>query len=728
MKRPSRKCRPPIVRFSWPPPSCSEVLPRADCPNQLGARTFSSARLETDKAPAISLLPIHADENVRAPFHLGDTSSRGARLGLFGLLLLTATMHGATFTDWEHRQQINIPASGLIKIPLPPDTLDSAQPNLADLRVADSAGNEVPYFIERAEPSPELFHRPKIFETSLNSRTTILAIEIGVKQPLIGLTLATPEFSFIKSVRLEGSNNKTKWEKILDGQPIFRQPNGANQLYLAFAPASWNYLRATIDDARSQPIPFTGAMLRVEGEKSPTESFPVAIRERDEFPGQTRLTLNFGAAHLPLTDLIVETTEPLFTRQVTLATQEVEENVIHEKALARGTIFRVALENEATVSQLRLSINSASPRRELLLLIQNDDNPPISITAIRAERRPIYLLFRAAQPGDFVLFSGNEKVPAPRYDLAALGRNLKSVPVNSLRFSSIAANPNYVPAETLPEIATLGAPLDISSWRFRKPVILSRAGVQQLELDLDILAHAQPHIADLRLMKDKRQVPFILERTSLSRALALNVSPANDSKKPRLSRWTLHLSPTNLPITKITCQTKTALFKRRVVLHELRKNEMGETITNILGEAEWIKTPGASSREFALPISKPPLSDTLFLEIDNEDNAPIDLENFQAFYPVSRIWFKTAGDSSLELFYGNQNVGFPNYDLSLVASQLLAADKNLAKTDGEEFVKTPSESGAVLKNKPGIIFWIVLGLVVVGLLAVISRLLPKTAS
>ncbi|MEP6662139.1 MAG: DUF3999 family protein [Verrucomicrobiota bacterium] len=644
---------------------------------------------------------------------------------LIGLLVLTTQTHAADFSNWQHRQQINIPASGLVKIPLPPETLGSAQPSFADLRVIDFAGNEVPYFIERAETAPEQFRAPKNFETSLNSRSTVLTIETGVIQPLTALALTTPESSFIKPLRLEGSNDKSKWEKILDSQPIFRRPNGASRLQLPFPPASWKYLRVTIDDTRSEPIPFTGAMLRVGSETSPTESFPVQIRERDEFPGQTRLTLDFGAANLPLTDLIVETSEPLFTRQVTLAAQEIEENTIRERPLASETIFRIALEKEATVSQLHFPISLISPRRELLLLIQNDDNPPIAIAAIRGERRLVYLLFRAPQEGDFFLYSGNKKVSAPRYDLAAFGRTLKNVPVNALKLSGIAANPNYVPAETLPEISTLGGALDVSAWKFRKPIQLSRAGVQQLELDLDVLRHAQPNFADLRLIKDERQVPFILERTSLSRALVVNASPANDPRKPSLSRWTLHLSPTNLPLTKITCQTKTALFKRRVLLYDLRKNDVGETVTNVLSEVEWIKTPDRSFREFTLPVSNPLSSDTLILQIDNEDNAPIELENFQAFYPVSRVWFKTAGDSAVELFYGNTNVGFPNYDLSLVAGQLLSAEKAIAKPGAETSSQTTHAINHLLEGKGGLIFWSVLALVVIGLLVVISRLLPK---
>src|SRR4051812_28335139 len=55
-----------------------------------------------------------------------------------------------------------------------------------------------------------------------------------------------------------------------------------------------------------------------------------------------------------------------------------------------------------------------------------------------------------------------------------------------IHFTSPAENPPTVPAQEN------GAAIDISRWRFRKAVAIPRAGVQQLELDLDVLAHAQP--------------------------------------------------------------------------------------------------------------------------------------------------------------------------------------------------------------------------------------------
>ena len=58
------------------------------------------------------------------------------------------------------------------------------------------------------------------------------------------------------------------------------------------------------------------------------------------------------------------------------------------------------------------------------------------ISAVRVERRPVYLVFLARSAGTFHLLTGNKLCAAPRYDLAALGANLKNVAVTPVKISA----------------------------------------------------------------------------------------------------------------------------------------------------------------------------------------------------------------------------------------------------------------------------------------------------
>lgn len=630
-------------------------------------------------------------------------------------------------SDWRHEQSFDVSATGLVKTSLPVETLDAARPALEDLRLYNNAGNEVPYLIERPMPSPKIVRAAKSFQVSLNANNTVITLETGLAQPLDGVTLESPAMNFIKAVRVESSDDGKHWQTVTQGQPIFRQPYGASQLKISFPAGISKWLRLTVDDQRSQPIPFTGALVHAAtGERAPGELIPVTISERDENPGQTRLALNLGAANLDIAAIQLETTEALFMRQVALAVPQISEDTIREQTIGQGAIYRVAVEGQTPSEDLSVPLENLVRSRELILLIKNGDSPPLAISAVRVERRPVYLIFLARQPGTYHLLTGNDHCTAPSYDLAGLDMNLKGVAVSSIKVPPPADNPDFRAPEVLPGLELTGATLDISEWKFRKPVEISNAGAQQLELDLDVLAHAQPGFADLRLLRGSNQVPYIIEHTSISRAIAPTVTATNDVKNPKLSRWLIKLPQSDLPLTRLTCVSPTPLFERSLSLYEELTDERGDKYRHELGGATWTQTPERKSKDFSLAFNSAPQGDTLFLETENGDNPPIELEKFTAFYPATRILFKAKPADELFLYYGNPRVAPPSYDLNLVAGQMLAAEKETASLTAEEQLKKSSWRENEVPGRGGFVLWGILAVVVVGLLVIISRLLPKS--
>jgi hypothetical protein len=193
-----------------------------------------------------------------------------------------------------------------------------------------------------------------------------------------------------------------------------------------------------------------------------------------------------------------------------------------------------------------------------------------------------------------------------------------------------------------------------------------------------------------------------------------------------LSRWIIHLPRAGLPLMRLTCATKTPLFQREMSLYEELADERGDKYRHTLGSSSWEQTPERKSKEFSLTLDGAAQSDTLFLETENGDNPPIELEKFTAFYPATRLLFKAKPDDGLFLYYGNPRGSPPRYDLSLVADQLLAADKKTASLSDEQQLKKSSWRENEVPGKGGIVFWGILAVVVVVLLIIISRLLPKS--
>jgi hypothetical protein len=643
---------------------------------------------------------------------------------LFGISATAANLPSA----WQHDQSFDVSTTGLVKMSLPVGTLDAARPALEDLRLYDPAGTEVPYLIERPVEVAAPAQPVKAFQVSLNAATTVLTLETGVSQPLDGITLGTPATDFIKAVSVESSNDGSHWQTVAQGQPIFSQPDGASRLQISLPPTSSKWLRLTVDDGRSPPIPFTGALVHPAVDKpAPGELTSATITERDESPGETRLELSLGAANLSIASVQLETAEPLFMRQVSVALPKVSEDTIQEETIGNGTVYRVAVEGQPPSQNLSVPLDSLVSSRELFLLIKNGNSPPLPISAVRVERRPVYLVFLARQAGTYHLLTGNAQCDAPQYDLAALGMNLKGVAVSPIKVSPPSNNPDFRAPEVLPGLQVTGAALDVSDWKFRKPVKISSGdGAQQIEPDLEVLAHARPGFEDLRVLDGSNQVPYIIQRTSISRALTPTVTQTTDAKDPKLSRWTIKLPESGLPISRLTCAARTPLFERTLSLYEELIDERGDKYRRVLGGATWTQTPERPSKEFTLTVDGPVQSDTLFLETDNGDNPPIELEKFTAFYPATRILFKAKPGDDLFLYYGNPQAAPPSYDLSLVAAQLLTAEKNAASISAEQQLKNSSWYNNQMASQGGVLLWGILALVVVVLLFIISRLLPNS--
>ena len=641
-------------------------------------------------------------------------------------LLGAAHACAAPLNDWPFRQGIDVTAPGLVRVALPPETFNAAQASLADVRLIDPAGTETPYLIERPRAASRTLRPQEGWQVFLEANRTRIEIDVKLRGELTAISLETPATEFLKSVALTGTAAGAS-RTLFSAQPVFRQPGGSTQLELQLPEGAWTHLTLTLDDARSKPIPISGVLLHEEESPAPMLEVSAArLGERIEGAGETRLSIDLGAARVPLAGLRFETDEPLFIRRVNVLTRQWENGEVRERSLGSGTIYRVAVEGQTPVARLEFSLDAQPPTRELTLVIDNGDSPPLPVSAITALLRPVHLVFLARQAGPFQLFSGNPRAPAPRYDVAALAAQLKSASLTHLKPAGLIANPDFLPSEPLPEIPLLAAALDVKAWSFRRPVKAASGTVQQLDLTPHVLAHAQPGLSDLRLMASGMQVPFIIERASFTRAITPEVSRADDPKRPRLSRWSIQLPQSRLPITQVTCDTKATLFQREGRVVEEIADHRGERFPRALGSASWVRKPDTKPGRLSVILASPPQSPTLLLEVDNGDNPALELDKFQVFLPVTRLLFKAPPGATLELCYGHPQAVAPSYDLGLVAPQLLAATKSEATlADGDP-------AGPLLQSASGtttsMLFFGVLALVVTVLIAVIVRLLPKQAN
>lgn len=117
---------------------------------------------------------------------------------------------------------------------------------------------------------------------------------------------------------------------------------------------------------------------------------------------------------------------------------------------------------------------------------------------------------------------------------------------------------------------------------------------------------------------------------------------------------------------------------------------------------------------------------TLRLEIEEGDNAPLNLEVVRALVPVPRLAFK-AGPGRYRLLLGNESAAAPRYDSAALRQEFLTyaalplAAGPLDKNPGHRRRLSEHFSGA----SPTLLLWGTLGLAVVALLLLTARIVGQ---
>jgi len=181
----------------------------------------------------------------------------------------------------------------------------------------NDAGNELPYVIERPSPAAGVIRSAKSFQVSLKRQCHRHHTRNRADATLDGVTLESPAASFIKSVQIEASTDARSWEVLARDYPSSAS-SASKPASSRHSAGAWRWLRLSVDDQRSQPIPFTARVSRPLRPK-PCQRIASGDHHRaPREPGRNPAHPEPRRGNLNLAAIRIETPEPLFTRPVTL--------------------------------------------------------------------------------------------------------------------------------------------------------------------------------------------------------------------------------------------------------------------------------------------------------------------------------------------------------------------------------------------------------------------------
>ena len=613
-----------------------------------------------------------------------------------------------------------------------------AEDGLADLRIHDVQGRELPYLLMHTARE-----RPWAAATTLPvaaaKKTSGFEADLGEPRTVDALLLEGLPAPFLKRVVLEGSGDRERWTLLQGEGTVFDLPQERlQQLTLPFAAGVYRYLRVTWDDTNSGRLPLP---LHVSARVVPDDSLPpvpviapVTVERRPSEPGRSRYRLRLPGAGLPIVAVRLEVGAGHVFRTASVSEARLDGAHASPTVLGRDTLVRIERDG-ATAAALRVRI--APPREaELELAIDDGSNPPLDLRGVSIELAELPWIYFEAPEGPLTARYGHPSASAPTYDLEAVRGAVRLPAVPEARWGEPveAAAPPPAQSSLMPD---RGAAIDGSGFRHRRAIAPGAGGLAVLPLDVAVLATSKGPafaFADVRVADASgRQVPYLLERRDEPVTVPLTLRPASTSI-PSLqsapghhrSAYAATLPYAGLPAPRLVLQTSDRVFERDVkVIVERRPDRVHrDAWPEVLASARWQHAqPDVPAPAALLPLPEHEASELLIV-IDEGDNRALAISRAEILLPSWRLRFFRQTEESLSLLYGHDTLPPPRYDLALLAPYVMGAEAH----EVEAAAPTAATTTAVPAIVTPRMFWIGLGLAVLVLLAIIAKLVAGSSA
>jgi len=621
------------------------------------------------------------------------------RLAGGAVVLLAATAYAtdpiALRALFPKEADVRIDGPGLARLDLPPEVIAECLPSLADVRLFDLDGNEVPFLLDTPRVDA-VFDAERVEPRVLDVRREQEPRENGPSLrretfELSGPATAARGGAWKLVMNLDRSNfvaqAVVRWNAADSGTPgeasgsVFRlsSPRPVEKLSLSLAGSPIE--RVVVVLTHEQPYwlepSFHFESSRTIDRVSPS-TIPLSILSSHSANGVTVVELARPRGVVPAT-LRLGTQTPTFDRKV----------VVHDDGPGHGapplgstSLFRLI--PGSGVERLDLSLRAARGDR-LRVVIDDGDSPPLTglaFTAVFSQPSLVASLAGAggSQPVAILRFGGG-RASVPRYDLAGLrpelGREvfgeravalLKLYDPATVRAATLGParpNPAFDRAPALAFAMRPGAAIDTRTFGRRRTLAVqpSPEGLARLQLAPEDLAALRPDLADLRIVDaGSHQWPYLVERgtATVESPLAITASSKNRTTTYRLSS---PVSP--LTVDRIAVDTGVPFFDRPFTLSG--EGEDGKEA--VLAQGRFARRAG-DPLPVTIELGTARVT-RLTLRMDDGDDAPLTLSAVQARTPVPEV-FVAAPEGSYTLLLGAENSAAPSYELARVRDVVLA--------------------------------------------------------
>ena len=344
-------------------------------------------------------------------------------------LLVLATAVTGIATDlpdpwraWRYSRQIGISSgSGPVKVSIPLDTYARLENGLADMRVVDDLGSEIPFILYDENIRTPMEARPAaIRENSfVPGKYTQLAVDLGARTAFHNaLEVQTTETDFIDWVEVAASDDATTWRIVKDRAPIsgFRKENIPGSRLVHYSDNNARFLRVRIlETAHPFPVSSVKVLFSREFREPIRAILPSRFTPDSSAPSTaSRWVTDLGAGSFPVSGVAIDTTQPEFLRIVHMQTSD---NGKDWQDYWSGQIYRYKQADKLAES-LRVYSEESCQHRFWRIEVVNGSDSPLAGAIPALLIIPRFVLFFPQTGRSYRLIYGNIRAQSPTYDLA----------------------------------------------------------------------------------------------------------------------------------------------------------------------------------------------------------------------------------------------------------------------------------------------------------------------
>ena len=384
---------------------------------------------------------------LRLPLPLSARSRRGVLVvGAIGSALLATfaaladSRLPAAWKNWHYSRAIVLAptsstagAGQFVDLVAPPDLYIHTDTGLADLRVIDDRGAEIPYLIFQRSGSSKSEALPgKLRENSFTAGGfTQLVLDAGAHAPFHNtVRIETTAPDFIEWVQVEASDDGHVWRMVQERAPIFRFRKNAHEgtQVVHYSENNAQYLRVRILDGNER-FPVTGAEILHEtterAERVPLEM--ALIADVKQPAGRSVWSAELGGVVPLVTEMRFDVSAPLeFIRSVDISSSGDGKDW---NSLQSAEIYRYR-QSDAQQEHLAVAVSTSWGRsRYLRVEIVNGNDAPLAVAAPRLYITPQHIAFEQQPERRYRLIYGQERAEGADYDLRRRANALKLVTV-----------------------------------------------------------------------------------------------------------------------------------------------------------------------------------------------------------------------------------------------------------------------------------------------------------